>query len=39
VSGVASAASFGSWRECRGAGLQGQRGAGGGGARAGRHAA
>jgi hypothetical protein len=27
VSGVASAASFGGWRERRGAGLQGQRGA------------
>jgi integrase len=39
VSGVASAASFGSWRERRGAGLQGERGAGGEGARAGRHAA
>jgi integrase/recombinase XerD len=39
VSGVASAASFGSWRERRGAGLRGQRGACGEGARAGRHAA
>ena len=39
VSGVASAASFGSWRERRGAGLQGQRGAGGEGAGAGRRAA
>jgi integrase len=39
VSGVASAASFGSWRERRGAGLRGQRGAGGAGASAGRHAA
>ena len=39
VSGVASAASFGSLRERRGAGLRGQRGAGGGGAWAGRHAA
>ena len=39
VSGVASAASFGSWRERRGAGLRGQRGAGGESARAGRRAA
>ena len=39
VSGVASAASFGSLRERRGAGLRGQRGAGGEGAWAGRHAA
>src|ERR1700730_4238021 len=39
VSGVASGASFGSLRERRGAGLRGQRGAGGGGAWAGRHAA
>ena len=38
VSGVASAASFGSLCECRGAGLRGQRGAGGEGAWAGRHA-
>jgi site-specific recombinase XerD len=39
VSGVASAASFGSSRERRGAGLRGQRLAGGEGAGAGRHAA
>lgn len=39
VSGVASAASFGGWRERRGAGLRGQRGGGGKAARAGRHAA
>jgi integrase len=39
MSGVASAASFGSSRERRGAGLRGQRRAGGEGAGAGRHAA
>jgi hypothetical protein len=39
VSGVASAASFGGSRERRGAGLRGQRGAGGAAARAGRRAA
>jgi len=39
MSGVASAASFGSLRERRGAGLRGQRLAGGEGAGAGRHAA
>ena len=39
VSGVASAASLGSLRERRGAGLRGQRGAGGEGTWAGRHAA
>jgi hypothetical protein len=39
MSGVASAASFGSSRERRGAGLRGQGLAGGEGAGAGRHAA
>ena len=39
VSGVAAVASFGSLCERRGAGLRGQRGAGGEGAWAGRHAA
>jgi integrase len=39
VSGVASAASFGSSRERRGPGLRGQRRAGGAGTRPGRHAA
>jgi integrase len=39
MSGVASAASFGSSRERRGAGLRGQRLAGGEGAGVGRHAA
>jgi integrase len=39
VSGVASGASFGGSRECRGPGLRGQRVAGGDGLWAGRHAA
>ena len=39
VSGVASVASFGGSRECRGPGLGGQRRAGWAGARRGRHAA